>query len=113
MLCLTRIGGLKTFASGSSTINLIPTMIVDNSEYLQIVSFNCNSIRSKVDIIRDILVSCDILLCQEVILLPDESGYCMVYATNLNIYLFPTLFQNQSLERGGPLGEWYYFFGHL
>ena len=68
MLCLTQIGCLKTLTSESSTTNLIPTMIVDNSEYLQIVSFNCNSIRNKVNIVRDILVSYDIFLCHEVIL---------------------------------------------
>ena len=68
MLCLTHIGRLRTFATGSPTINLIHSMIVDNSEYLQIVSFNCNSIRNKVNIVRDILVSYDIFLCHEVIL---------------------------------------------
>ena len=43
-----------------------------NGETLKIISYNCNSIRSKVDIVRDLLSLCDILLCQEVILLEDE-----------------------------------------
>ena len=40
------------------------------------VSYICNSLRQKVYVIRDLLHTCDILLCQEVILLAE--GYCLL-----------------------------------
>ena len=44
-------------------------------ETLKNMTYNCNSIGNKVEIIRDLLSLCDILLLQEVILLEDERCY--------------------------------------
>ena len=39
---------------------------------LKIITYNCFSIRKRVDIIRDLLDKCDILVCQETLLLENE-----------------------------------------
>ena len=41
---------------------------------LKVVSYNCNSIRSKIDIIRELMVDHDIILVQEVLLLEEDLG---------------------------------------
>ena len=72
---------------------------------LRVISFNCNSIRSKVDTIREILNKCDILLCQEVMLPEEEVSFvygldekfsCHVVASNL-----PSHITSSGRPRGG------------
>ena len=52
----------------------VKTMAESIINNVRIVSYNCNSIRSEIDVIREILTRCDILLCQEIIL-PEEEIY--------------------------------------
>ena len=54
-----------------ANISLVVEMTETTINNLCVISFNCNSIRSKVDTIREILNKCDILLFQEV-MLPEE-----------------------------------------
>ena len=81
-----------------------------NGETLKIISYNCNSIRSKVDIVRDLLSLCDILLCQEVILLEDErcflDGICELFS-----YVFlPSTAPDNLLGEGRPPGGMVLYF---
>ena len=39
---------------------------------LRVVSYNCNSVRKNIDIIRELLNVCDIILLQEVLLLDED-----------------------------------------
>ena len=41
---------------------------------LRVVSYNCNSIRSKIDVIRELMVDHDIVLIQELLLLEEDIG---------------------------------------
>ena len=50
----------------------IPRTMATQINTLRLCSYNCNSIRNKVDIIRDLLDSTDILVCQEIILIRED-----------------------------------------
>ena len=42
---------------------------------LRIASYNCNSVRKRVDIVRSILDNCDIILLQEILLLEEDRHF--------------------------------------
>jgi exonuclease III len=50
-----------------------------NTTKLRIISYNCNSIRKKVHIIRGLIDKCDILLVQEILLLPDDVNFMYIW----------------------------------
>ena len=39
-------------------------MNCDTQQSIRVASFNCNSIRKKIDTVRELLDTCDLLLCQ-------------------------------------------------
>ena len=47
-------------------------MNFDTQQSIRVASFNCNSIRKKIDTVRELLDTCDVLLCQEILLLPED-----------------------------------------
>ena len=57
---------------------------------LKIVSYNCCSIRKRVDPIKDILKYNDILLCQELILLKDDCTLLEQFDLNFNVLCVPS-----------------------
>ena len=66
--------GRKIYVSGSS-LDLVIMEGQINELLLRIASYNCNSIRKSIDIVRHLLGNCDILVCQEIILLPEDIGF--------------------------------------
>ena len=55
-----------------------------------VCSYNCNSIRKKVDIVRQILVDCDILLLQEIILLNEDTDFLFGLDNNFECHVVPS-----------------------
>ena len=79
-------------------------MVLDHKSNLRIVSFNCNSIKSKVEIIRDILPECDILFCQEIILLEDEIDFLIRISDSFIPEFVPSNLPNSNYGEGRPSG---------
>ena len=50
-------------------------MNFDTQQSITVTSFNCNSIRRKIDTVRELLDTCDVLLCQEILLLPEDNEF--------------------------------------
>lgn len=76
----------------------------DNKQQLNIVSFNCNSIRRKVDIIRELMNDADILLCQEIILLNDDISFIDSLSDDFKSYSVPSIKINGDNLDGRPSG---------
>ena len=68
---------------------------------VRIVSYNyCNSIRSEIDVIREILTRCDILLCQEIILPEEEISFVYGIDYNFSCSVVPSRLPNSSVFNG-------------
>ena len=70
---------------------------------MNIVSFNCNSARSKVDIIRALIDQFDVVCLQETFLSKDDSSFILGLRDNIN-YCISDCIQNISLNIGRPKG---------
>lgn len=70
--------------------------------HLSIVSYNCNSIRNKVDVIRDILDETDILVCQEIILMDEDVGFINGLSDEFDNFTIPSK-KSDTLD-GRPSG---------
>ena len=80
-------------------------MDINNNDFsLRIVSYNCNSIKSKIDNIRELLSSCDILLCQEVILLQHDECYLSGIDDNFESNFVPSAESEPNHGKGRPSG---------
>ena len=71
---------------------------------IKITTFNCNSIRNKVDIIRDILSYSDLLLCQEIVLLEDECDFLNQIDDEFNVIGNPSKCAQSLNFEGRPSG---------
>ena len=71
---------------------------------LRLCSYNCNSIRSKVDIIRDLLDSTDILVCQEIILLREYLYFLESISNEFNVSSNPSKAAESDNFDGRPSG---------
>ena len=70
---------------------------------LRCVTYNCFSIRKKIDIVRTILKGCDILLCQEILLLPDDCN--LLSAIDRDFSCFFVASKSSSISCiGRPIG---------
>ena len=57
---------------------------------IKIVSYNCKSLRFKVEVISVLLKTCDILLCQEVILLAEDCCLLEGISESFNFLFTPS-----------------------
>ena len=72
---------------------------------LNIVSYNCNSLRKNIDIVRALLVKCDILVLQEIILLDDDDiGLINDISDQINFIATPSTKANSNSLDGKPSG---------
>ena len=54
---------------------------------LRIASYNCNSVRKRVDIVRSILENCDIVLLQEILMLEEDRHFINGLDSSFETYL--------------------------
>ena len=71
---------------------------------LRLVSYNCNSIRKKVDVIRQLLDDCDILLCQEIVLLEEDLHFISSLSNDFNTISSPSRVAYSNSHDGRPSG---------
>lgn len=71
---------------------------------LNIVSYNCNSIRKRIEPVRDLLKHCDILLCQEIILTEDDSDLVRGIDDNFSTCVIPSTGADSFVHEGRPIG---------
>ena len=57
---------------------------------IRFCTYYCNSIRTKIDIIRDLLNNCDALLLQEIILLNENKDIFYSIDSNFGFHAFPS-----------------------
>lgn len=76
--------------------------MADQISKVKIVSFNCNSIRTKVDTIRHILKLCDILICQETILIEEDSHFLQGIDQKFYVHVNPSKPPNSIHNDGRP-----------
>ena len=69
---------------------------------LNLVSYNCNSIRKKIDIIRELMSSYDIILLQEILLTVDNINYCDNIDANFDNIVIPSKIDDG--DAGRPRG---------
>lgn len=60
--------------------------------------------------IRNILISCDILLCQEIILLKDDINFLHFIDENFNVYALPSKQSDSVSFDGRPVGGMVIFY---
>ena len=77
----------------------------NNDFSLQIVSYNCNSIKIKIDNIWELLSSCNILLCQEAILLQHDECYMSGIDDNFESNIIPSTVSESNHGEGRPSGS--------
>ena len=77
-----------------------------NSMNIRCCSFNCNSIRKKVDIIRKIMNSYDVIFLQEIILLHEDIDFVMHISSEFDAHILPSR-DPSDLCGGRPSGNGY------
>ena len=70
---------------------------------LNISSYNCCSIRKRIDPVRDMLKSNDILLCQEIILLEEDCDMLRQLDEEFDVFYVPSK-PPERLGEGRPVG---------
>ena len=81
-------------------------MIMSRNLYkktLKIVSFNCNSVKKKVDIIRTLIDNYDIVCLQETFLSKDDVTFIYGLSKDINFHISDCIF-NSSFNSGRPKG---------
>ena len=71
---------------------------------LQICSYNCNSIRKKVDIVRQLMNSQDIILLQEIILLNEDTDFIYGICDIFDAIILPSKCPVSECFEGRPSG---------
>ena len=69
-----------------------------------ISTYNCFSIRKKIDIVRNILSRTDILVCQETLLLEEDSHILHMIDPDFTVYYVPSKCSNSDFHGGRPIG---------
>ena len=67
-------------------------------------TYNCNSIRTKIDIIRDLLNDCDVSLLHEIILLNEDKDMFYSIDRNFDFHVFPSRLSISNNFDGRPAG---------
>ena len=70
---------------------------------LRVVTYNCCSIRKRIDPIKEILCNVDILLCQEIILLEEDCDILYTFDENFDVIVKPST-RPTGLGDGRPVG---------
>lgn len=80
-------------------------MIDQLNEYysMNITSYNCNSLKNKVDTVRGLLDRSDILLLQEIFILDDETDFVSAVDSDFDVIVSPSQLPPHSTS-GRPLG---------
>ena len=81
---------------------------VNNS--IKIVSYNCFSIRRRVDIVRGFLKNCDLLLCQEMVLLHENCNILSSFDENFYVLYLACKTADSSSDEGRPIGGFALFY---
>ena len=85
--------------------SLISAIMESNSQsQLHIISYNCNSIRKKTDVIRCLLKKCDVLILQEILLLPDDISFTEGIDENFNVCVIPSKYSQSDFHNGSSVG---------
>jgi len=71
---------------------------------IKVCSFNCNSVRKKVDIIRELMKAYDVIMLQEIILLDEDSNFIHKLHKQFDAYILPSKYANGEQLRGRPSG---------
>lgn len=71
---------------------------------LQIASYNCFSIRKRVEQIRNMLSEVDILMCQETILTEENCNILNMFNADFNYVAVPSLYATSETGEGRPSG---------
>ena len=79
-------------------------MDLDLISSLRIASYNCNSVRKRIDIVRSILNKCDILLLQEILLLEEDKNFLYGLNSLFEAYVVPSKHSNSNCLEGRPSG---------
>ena len=77
-------------------------MVAQLVEKINIITYNCFSIRRKIDIIRSLLVLCDVLVCQEIILAADDCYFLFGIDVNFMVDYVPSATSDSG--EGRPTG---------
>ena len=86
--CYKIIYGQRTFVFVN--ISNLGTMEVDYFSKIRFCSYNCNSVRSKIDMIREILSECDVLLLQEIIILDEDKKIFNGIDREFDVHVMPS-----------------------
>ena len=62
----------------------------NNTDNIRICSYNCNSVRKKVDIIRELMEKSDILFLQELILLNEDCDFIYEMSDLFDAHVLPS-----------------------
>ena len=76
---------------------------------LKIVSFNCNSVRNKVDIVRTLIDNYDIVCLQETFLSKLDVNFIYGLRNNINFHISDCVYNsnfNSGRPKGGLLTIW-------
>jgi len=71
---------------------------------LRLISYNCNSVRKRIDIVRDLLTSCDVLVLQEIILLNEDLGFLYSIDCDFDVHAIPSKCSVSESFEGRPSG---------
>jgi len=71
---------------------------------LRLSTFNCFSIRRKIDLVRDLLINNDVIMCQEIILLEDDCHILNQIDDNFTVHYVPSAPANSVNGDGRPVG---------
>ena len=85
-------------------ISNLGTMEVKSFSQIRFCSYNCNSVRSKIDIIREILSECGVLLLQEIIILNENKGIFNGIDREFDVHVMPSRLCISNNYDGRPSG---------
>ena len=71
---------------------------------LRVSSFNCNSLRKHIDIVRQLTANNDIILLQEVLLIDDDSHFIQAIDPDFEFALTPSIWDTEAELAGRPRG---------
>ena len=71
---------------------------------LCIISYNCFSIRKRVETIKQMLLKADILICQEIILLENDCQMLLNFNADFNVHYVPSSPPTSQHGDGRPVG---------
>ena len=71
---------------------------------LRVISYNCISLRNKVDVVGELLECCEIFLCRKVILFADDCNFLQGMSISFNFLFSPSSTPLNDLAVSHPSG---------